>query len=45
MIDECLVPYLHDRCDAWRQLPDGRYERIGNDGPSAQRALMTRYTS
>jgi polyphosphate kinase len=43
VIDECLLPYLHDRRDAWRQLPDGRYERIGSDGPSAQQALMTRY--
>ncbi|WP_428417349.1 polyphosphate kinase 1 [Methylibium sp.] len=43
VIDECLLPYLHDRRDAWRQLADGRYERIGTDGPSAQQALMTRY--
>ncbi|ABM95961.1 polyphosphate kinase 1 [Methylibium petroleiphilum] len=43
VIDECLLPYLHDRRDAWRQLADGRYERIGADGPSAQQALMTRY--
>ncbi|WP_428420029.1 polyphosphate kinase 1 [Methylibium sp.] len=43
VIDECLLPYLHDRRDAWRQLGDGRYERIGVDGPSAQQALMTRY--
>jgi polyphosphate kinase len=43
VIDECLVPYLHDSRDAWRQLPDGRYERIGTDGQSAQQALMKRY--
>lgn len=43
IIDECLQPYLHDRRDAWQQLPDGRYERLGSDGPSAQAALMTRY--
>ena len=43
IIDECLQPYLHDGRDAWRQLPDGRYERVGSDGPSAQQALMTRY--
>jgi len=43
VIDECLVPYLHDRQDAWRLLPDGHYERDGSDGPSAQRALMQRY--
>lgn len=45
VIDECLVPYLHDRCDAWRLLPDGRYERAGTDGPSAQQALLQRYAS
>jgi polyphosphate kinase len=43
VIDECLLPYLHDRRDAWRQLADGRYERIGTEGPSAQQALMARY--
>jgi len=40
VIDECLVPYLHDRQDSWMQRPDGRYERCGADGPSAQQALM-----
>jgi polyphosphate kinase len=44
LIDECLVPYLQDRCDAWAQHGDGRYERVGVDGPSAQQALMARYT-
>jgi polyphosphate kinase len=44
LIDECLVPYLQDRCDAWAQQSDGRYERVGVDGPSAQQALMARYT-
>jgi len=44
LIDECLVPYLQDRCDAWVQQSDGRYERVGHDGPSAQQALMARYT-
>ncbi len=43
VIDECLVPYLHDRQDAWAQRADGSYERIGSDGPSAQRALMQRF--
>ncbi|TMH13375.1 MAG: polyphosphate kinase 1 [Betaproteobacteria bacterium] len=43
VIDECLVPYLHDACDAWRLAADGSYERAGSDGPSAQRALMLRY--
>jgi polyphosphate kinase len=43
VIDECLVPYLHDTLDAWRQLPDGRYERVSDKGVSAQQALMRRY--
>ena len=44
IVDECLVPYLHDREDAWALRPDGHYERIGTEGPSAQRALMQRYS-
>ena len=44
IIDECLVPYLHDRQDAWALQPDGHYVRIGGDGPSAQQALMQRYS-
>ena len=44
VVDECLVPYLHDHLDAWRLLSDGRYERDGSDGPSAQQALMRRFT-
>ncbi|MCW5662605.1 MAG: polyphosphate kinase 1 [Piscinibacter sp.] len=43
VIDECLVPYLHDRLDAWTLLPDGQYERAGSDGPGAQQALLQRY--
>jgi len=43
VIDECLVPYLHDRQDAWQQRSDGSYERAGQDGPSAQQALLRRY--
>ena len=45
VIDECLVPYLHDRQDAWLLNADGSYERIGSNGPSAQQALMQRYTA
>jgi polyphosphate kinase len=45
VIDECLVPYLHDRQDAWELKADGEYQRIGEDGPSAQRALMERYAA
>ncbi|WP_284617753.1 polyphosphate kinase 1 [Aquabacterium humicola] len=44
VIDECLVPYLHDRRDAWVQASDGTYTRIDDpDGPSAQQALMGRF--
>jgi polyphosphate kinase len=43
VVDECLVPYLHDRLDAWRLLPDGHYERVATEGISAQQALMQRY--
>lgn len=43
VIDECLVPYLHDARDAWLQSSDGRYTRAGTKGHSAQRALMDRY--
>jgi polyphosphate kinase len=42
VIDECLVPYLRDRRDAWLLHSDGRYERAGADGPSAQQALLQR---
>ena len=45
VIDECLVPYLHDRQDAWMLLTDGQYERIGSTGPSAQQALAGRYAA
>ena len=43
VIDECLVPYLHDRLDAWELRADGRYERVATEGISAQQALMLRY--
>lgn len=46
VLDEGLIPYLHDTRDAWRQGPDGTSERVGNDGPeslSAQQALMRLY--
>lgn len=43
VIDECLVPYLHDHQDAWALRLDGTYERIGTDGPSAQQALLQRF--
>jgi polyphosphate kinase len=43
VIDECLVPYLHDTRDAWTLGADGRYTRVGEDGISAQQALMARF--
>ncbi len=43
VIDECLVPYLHDACDAWQQSADGSYHRPATQGPSAQAALAARY--
>jgi polyphosphate kinase len=43
VIDECLVPYLHDTCDAWTLAADGKYTRVGSDGVSAQQALMHRF--
>jgi polyphosphate kinase len=44
VIDECLVPYLYDACDAWELREDGEYVRVDTDGPSAQQALMQRFT-
>jgi polyphosphate kinase len=43
VIDECLVPYLHDSRDAWELQPDGHYRRVGTGGVSAQQALMARF--
>ncbi|MEP6873019.1 MAG: polyphosphate kinase 1 [Burkholderiales bacterium] len=43
VIDECLVPYLHDAQDAWQLGPDGSYAPVARTGPSAQQALMQRY--
>ncbi|AMO25169.1 polyphosphate kinase [Ramlibacter tataouinensis] len=49
IIDECLVAYLHDDCDAWDLMPDGRYKRAPRAGElkghGAQAALMTRYAA
>ncbi|HET9646411.1 MAG TPA: polyphosphate kinase 1 [Burkholderiaceae bacterium] len=45
LIDECLVPYLHDSRDAWELQADGQYRRAGSDeGLSAQQALMVSYS-
>lgn len=40
VIDECVVPYLHDGVDSWFQQSDGTYLPSGLAGPSAQHALM-----
>lgn len=41
VIDEGLVPYLHDTRDAWQLRSDGTSQRVnGVDGVSAQQALM-----
>lgn len=44
IVDECLVPYLHDSEDAWDMQPDGTYVRARKSGRratlSAQNALM-----
>jgi polyphosphate kinase len=43
IIDECLVPYLHDGRDAWTLAADGSYSRVATGGPSAQQSLIQRY--
>nr|WP_295130862.1 polyphosphate kinase 1 [uncultured Roseateles sp.] len=43
IIDEALVPYLHDGLDAWQLGPDGRSSRVSTTGLSAQQALMQRF--
>ncbi len=47
VIDEALVPYLHDTLDAWALDSEGRYRRVqsapGATPASAQQALMQRY--
>ena len=43
LIDEALVPYLHDEIDAWELGADGEYRRVAEQGVSAQQALLRRY--
>ena len=43
VIDECLVPYLHDTRDAWLLDGEGRYRRVSDRGVSAQQALLQRF--
>jgi polyphosphate kinase len=46
VIDECLVPYLHDTGNAWLMQPNGKYEPIEAAEPvSAQLALANKHTS
>jgi polyphosphate kinase len=40
ILDECLVPYLHDGADAWELNADGQYAPVPAAGSSAQSALM-----
>lgn len=42
LIDEALVPYLHDQRDAWSLDSEGRYRRVAEQGASAQLALLQR---
>ena len=44
VIDEALVPYLHDQRDAWELDADGRYRRVAETGVSAQQALLQRFS-
>jgi polyphosphate kinase len=45
VIDECLVPYLHDTANSWLMQPDGQYAQIQASKPiSAQLALTNLYT-
>ena len=43
VIDECLVPYLHDGRDAWQLDTHGHWQRVGDQGVSAQQALLQRH--
>ncbi len=45
VIDECLVPYLHDSREAWGLQSDGQYQHLGTDGGiGAQHALVARFS-
>ena len=43
VIDECLVPYLHDERGSWSLQSDGQYLPKDAQGLSAQAALLNRY--
>ena len=42
VIDEGLVPYLHDSRDAWQLGPDGHSTLVSGEGSSAQQAQTRR---
>lgn len=47
LIDECLLPYLHDTRNAWTLDADGKYRRFEKHGrkiQSAQALLMQKYS-
>ncbi len=45
VIDECLVPYLHDTANTWLMQPSGQYVQAAAAKPiSAQLALTVRHT-
>jgi polyphosphate kinase len=45
VIDECLVPYLHDTAGAWFMQPDGTYTQAeAPEGLSAQAELAKMHT-
>ncbi len=43
VIDECLVPYLHDEQDAWTLGSDAAYRRVATRDLCAQQALLQRH--
>lgn len=44
VIDEALIPYLHDERGAWRLGPSGHYVPLDPGGLNAQGALMALHT-
>ncbi|MFM8343462.1 MAG: polyphosphate kinase 1, partial [Betaproteobacteria bacterium] len=45
VIDEALVPYLHDQRGAWELDATGGYAPLNPQGLSAQAELLRRYTT
>jgi polyphosphate kinase len=42
LIDECLVAYLHDGCDAWDLGADGVYRRVNQDTHAGEEGASRR---